>query len=167
MSARVASLNRSPGGVPKLAVAEAAVSAHGMAGDRQRDLRHHGGPDRALCLYSLDLITALRREGHPIAPGTVGENVTIEGLDWRAVVPGTRLRLGDAEVEITSYAVPCRNINGSFADGRSVRISQKLHPGWSRAYARVLRGALLRTGDPVAFAAPAGEGDGSEVSRPF
>ena len=145
----VVSLNRSPGGVPKLPVAEARITADGMEGDRQRNLKYHGGPDRALCLYSAERIESLRAEGHPIAPGSTGENVTIAGLDWSRVVPGVRLRLGGVVVETTSYAEPCRTIRGSFLGGRSGRIGRKKWPGWSRVYARVLVGGALRVGDVV------------------
>lgn len=145
----VVSLNVSNGGVPKRAVARARVTVGGMEGDRQRDLRHHGGPDRALCLFSADIIAALRTEGHPIEPGMVGENVTISGLDWWLLRPGVQIDIGEVGVELTSYAMPCRNITPAFADGRSVRISQKLHPGESRLYARVLREGVLAVGDPV------------------
>lgn len=150
MAGRIVSLNRSDGGVPKLPVERALVGPNGMEGDRQRNLEFHGGPLRALCLFSLERIEALRAEGHPIEAGTTGENVTISGLDWERVVPGVRLGLGDGtEVEVTSYTVPCRNIRHSFTDGRFTRISQKLHPGYSRVYAKVLRGGELALGDPV------------------
>src|SRR4051812_12810030 len=85
MAAHVVQLSRSRGGVPKLAVEEAVVTTNGLAGDRQRDRRFHGGPNRALCLYSDDLIEQLALEGHPIVRGSAGENVTIRGLDWRTV----------------------------------------------------------------------------------
>lgn len=147
----VASISRSSGGVPKLGVPSARVTARGVEGDAQRDRRHHGGPDRAVCLYSLERINALRAEGHPIGPGTAGENVTIAGLDWDRVTPGTRLVLGAVELEITAFAAPCETIVGSFRDKRSTRISQKLHPGWSRVYARVLAEGELAAGDTVAI----------------
>lgn len=143
----VVSVNVSPGGVPKLPVSSARVSATGAEGDRQRNLEFHGGLDRALCLYSLERIEALQREGHPIAPGTTGENLTIGGLDWDLVVPGATLRIGDLTVEITAYASPCTTIRPSFADGNSNRISQKKHPGWSRVYARVRGEGVIRVGD--------------------
>ncbi len=121
-----------------------------MAGDRQRDLEHHGGPDRALCLFSLETILALQAEGHPIFPGSTGENVTITGLDWTSLKPGDRLQLGDdVLVQITSYTVPCNNIAPSFEDGTFKRISHKVHPGWSRLYARVLQEGTLRVGQSV------------------
>ena len=63
---RIESINVSRGGVPKTPVFEALVTADGIDGDRQRDLRFHGGPERAVVLFSLDVIRALQREGHPI-----------------------------------------------------------------------------------------------------
>lgn len=157
MEGRIHRLNRSDGGVPKLPVREGWAGRDGLEGDRQRDLRYHGGPKRALCLFSLERIEELRAEGHPIAPGTTGENVTLAGLDWSLLVPGTRLELGDeVEVEVTAFTVPCRNIAGSFRDGGFTRISEKLHPGWSRVYARVLREGRLREGDAARIAAADG-----------
>lgn len=88
---RVHQINVSPGGVPKLPVPEAEVMLQGLAGDRQRNRRIHGGPRRALCLYSLEVIDLLRAEGHPIAPGTAGENITISGVDWSDLRPGARI----------------------------------------------------------------------------
>lgn len=149
----VASINRSAGGVPKIGVPSARVTADGIEGDVQRDRRHHGGPDRAICLFSLERISALRAEGHPIGSGTTGENVTVAGLDWNRVTPGVRLALGAVELEITAFAAPCQTIVGSFADRRSARISQKVHPGWSRVYARVLTEGTLATGDEVVIRA--------------
>ena len=146
---RITGLQRSNGGVPKLPVESAAVSGQGMEGDRQRNRRFHGGPDRALCLYSQERIDALVAEGHPIERGAVGENVTIAGLPWERVRPGARLTLGDVDVEVTSYTSPCTNIEGAFLDGRFARISQKVHPGWSRVYVRVLRSGTIRVGDRV------------------
>lgn len=148
--AYVASINVNPrGGVPKHAVPNTQIGTQGVAGDKQRDRRFHGGPERAVSLYSLERIAALQAEGHPIAPGSTGENLTISGIDWGELAVGDQLRIGDLLVEITSYAAPCSNIAGSFADGLSKRISQKLHPGWSRLYGRVLAEATVQTGDPV------------------
>ena len=123
-------LSVSSGGVPKLPVADARVHRGGMAGDAQADRRHHGGPERALCLFSLERIEEFRAEGHPIAPGSTGENVTIAGLDWSRVVPGARLRLGDEVlVEISSYTTPCRTNAQWFAGGDFNRMNHQLHPG--------------------------------------
>jgi MOSC domain-containing protein YiiM len=150
----IVSINVSRGGLPKLPVASASVSARGLDGDAQRDLRHHGGPDRALCLYAIERIEALQREGHTIAPGTTGENLTIRGLNWDSVVPGAQLVTGGVTIEITAFASPCTSIRPSFADADSTRISQKGHPGWSRVYGRVIGEGELRTGDAVVLRMP-------------
>jgi MOSC domain-containing protein YiiM len=143
-------LNCSNGGVPKLPVREAQLTPTGLACDRQAHPRFHGGPERALCLYALEHIQALQAEGHPIFPGSVGENVTVAGLVWASLVPGVRLALGDEVViELSSYTMPCRSIKRSFSDGRFERISQKAHAGQSRLYARVLRTGKLAVGQAV------------------
>ena len=144
---RIVSVNVSAGGVPKQGVSEARLGANGLEGDKQRNRRLHGGPMRALCLYSLERIRALRDEGHPIVPGSTGENITLEGIDWSLLVPGVRLALGDAEIEITQFTAPCGVIRRSFSDYGSARIGQDEHPGWSRVYARVIVQGTLRVGD--------------------
>ncbi len=152
MTARstIAQISISPGGVPKLPVPSARVTELGLEGDAHRDLEHHGGPERALCLFALEQIRALQAEGHPVAPGTIGENLTVEGLDWERVTPGSRLELGDGVViEVTRYTSPCFNIKKSFADGDVSRVSQKRHPGSSRVYARVLETGAIKQGDVV------------------
>ena len=146
---RLESINTSRGGVPKTPVFEAVVTREGLVGDVQRDLRYHGGPDRAVSIYSLDLIGDLQREGHPILPGTAGENLTVSGVDWSLLVPGRDVQIGDVRMTVTGYASPCENIRSSFKDQNFTRISQKLHPGWSRVYCRVAVPGTIRPGDPV------------------
>ena len=136
--------------MPKHPVETAEVTVGGVAGDAQREREFHGGPDRALCIFSMELIRTLQAEGHPIAPGQIGENLTVEGLDWDKVAPGARLLLGeDVLVEVTRYTSPCASIRTSFRGGEYARVSQKRHPGASRVYARVLRTGAIRRGDPV------------------
>ncbi len=145
----IASVQRSDGGVPKLPVERALVSEQGMEWDWQSNRKHHGGPERALCLYSQELIDQLVLEGHPIYPGAVGENVTISGVDWREMQPGVRVLLGPVQCVITAFADPCNTIRDAFLDQRFVRISDKVNPGWSRVYVRVEHGAALAVGDLV------------------
>jgi MOSC domain-containing protein YiiM len=149
--ARIVQINVNPnGGVPKHRVAQAEITMNGVAGDKQRDRRYHGGPSRAVSLYALEHIQALQAEGHRIKPGSTGENLTIRGLDWAALQLGDCLRIGDRVlIEITGYAAPCNNIAESFASGAFKRIAQKVHPGWSRLYARVLSEGIVREGDEV------------------
>ena len=151
-AAQIVQLNVSEGGVPKLPIGRVIVDELGIVGDKHRDREHHGGPERALCLYACELIEALRQEGHPIVAGGAGENVTTRGLDWSRLVRGRKLLLGAVLAEVTDWAVPCRTIAGCFDGGAFTRASQKVHPGWSRAYARVLQGGVLAVGDPITFA---------------
>ncbi len=148
---QVVQINVNPeGGVPKQPVPQAEVTIEGVCSDKQRDRRYHGGPTRAVSLFSYERIHALQAEGHAIAPGTTGENLTISGLDWDTLQVGDCLRIGDRlRIEITGYAAPCSIIADSFQDGQFTRISQKLHPGWSRLYARVLVEGIVREGDVV------------------
>src|SRR5262245_48947654 len=97
----------SNGGVPKLAIPQTRVTKDGVEGDHQRNREVHGGPDRAICIYSLEVIEALRKEGHSIVPGAAGENFTIAGLAWKQVGPGTRLGVGsEVKLEVLSYTAP-------------------------------------------------------------
>ncbi|HJU52017.1 MAG TPA: MOSC domain-containing protein [Acidimicrobiia bacterium] len=124
------------------------LSASGLEGDRHTDRVHHGGPLRAVCLFSEEVIAALKAEGHPIFRGAAGENVTVSGVNWIDVVPGTRWAIGEeAEVEVTSYTTPCYKNSGWFVDGQFTRISQSLHPGFARVYARVLVEGSIAAGD--------------------
>ena len=121
-----------------------------MEGDGHNFPEIHGGPDRALCLFSLEHILKFQSEGHPIFPGAIGENVTICGLEWEKLEPGVQLALGDEVlIEITKYTTPCNSMEPSFRDGNYARLSQKANPGCSRVYARVLRVGRLVVGQPV------------------
>ena len=130
MTGVIVQISVSNGGVPKRAVDRAIVWEEGLEGDRQADLRVHGGPARAVCLYSAEVIDKLRAEGHPIAPGAAGENVTVGALDWSLVVPGVEVRLGrEVHLEITAYAAPCWKNARWFLDGDVERMRQSRHPG--------------------------------------
>ncbi len=165
---RVFSINISPGGVPKMPVVEGLLGSQGIAGDDHDDKHHHGGPERAVCLYSIERIRVLKAEGHPVEPGSMGENLTLEGLDTSALAPGDRLRVGETEIELTAYTTPCKTIADCFIDGGFTRVLQDRHPGDSRLYARVLRGGTIHLGDPVELAGSAEpqppSGDGASLA---
>ncbi len=151
MTARIVQLARSPGGVPKHAVPSAQVTDRGLEDDGHGHPKIHGGPNRALCLYSLELIEKLQAEGHPIVPGSTGENVTISGLDWRVLQAGTRLRLGtDVVCELTWTAVACKQIAASFTGGTFKRLDVA---GEMRWYCRIVSPGLLRIGQAVELVA--------------
>ena len=149
MNGRVESINVSSGGVPKTSVFETLLTRAGLDGDRQRDTRFHGGPDRAVVLYSFEMIRQLQREGHPIAVGSIGENLTIAGLDWASVVPGVELLVGGTRILVTKYTSPCDKIRLSFLANDFSRVSQLIHPGWSRVCGKVLVEGLVRVADAV------------------
>lgn len=159
---RIVQISVSPRGVPKTRVTEARITRLGVEGDGHRPVPYHGGPQRAVCLYAAEAIAALQAEGHSIAPGTLGENVTVQGIPWHEVTPGRRLRLAEhVLLEITGYTTPCRTIMRAFKDGAYGRVSQSRHPGWSRVYARVLDEGVITTGDCVRLVEPAA---GTEMS---
>jgi MOSC domain-containing protein YiiM len=149
-SGTLASINISGGGVPKRRVTGAKVASLGLEGDDQNDKVHHGGPERAVCIYALERVRSLQAEGHPTQIASLGENLTLEGIRWESVMPGVRLRIGGSVVlEVTSFTNPCQKIRRSFLDGRFIRVSQKVHPGWSRVYARVVTEGSVSLGDRV------------------
>ncbi|HZD24373.1 MAG TPA: MOSC domain-containing protein [Acidimicrobiia bacterium] len=149
MGGRVHQINISKGGVPKLPIEHAVVDERGIVGDEQADRVHHGHPDQALCLFSLEVIERFRTEGHPIFAGSSGENITVTGLDWADVTPGKRMTIGAVQVEITHYATPCSKNARWFVDGKYNRMHASRHPGESRLYARVIEGGPIASGDPV------------------
>ena len=107
------------------------------------------------------MIDELRAEGHPVEAGSLGENLTVAGIDWRRLRPGVRLAVGGSGsggdtgsgspvvLEVSSWAPPCRNIAGAFADRRFDRVDHDKHPGYSRAYAWPLTHGSVTTGDTV------------------
>jgi MOSC domain-containing protein YiiM len=152
MSARIFQLNMSSGGVPKLPVREASIETNGLVGDVQTHTKIHGGPMRAVCLYSLERILELQAEGHRIYPGSIGENITITGLPWTSLEVGQRWAFGDEVIlELVKPTDPCKNIAASFVDGNFKRVDHRgdALPHWSRWYTRVERIGRVRVGDAI------------------
>jgi MOSC domain-containing protein YiiM len=153
MSGVVAGLYASGGGVPKRAISEAVVGVDGVKGDTQGHRVHHGRPWQALCLYSTEVIAALQAEGHTIVAGSVGENITVEGVDWRRMRGGLTIEIGDVRCRVSAPADPCYQIEGFFEGDNFGRISHRKHPGWSRWYASVMSGGVVRPGGTVVVSA--------------
>jgi len=145
----VVQVNASDGGVPKHAVPEGWVSPSGLAGDHQAERLHHGRPFQALCLWSLEVIEELAADGHPIAPGAAGENVTLSGLDWSTLRPGALLRVDDVLAELSFPAIPCAKQTRWFSDGDFQRISHTRNPHLARWYAWVREAGVVRPGATV------------------
>jgi len=103
-----------------------------------------------ICVFSFELIQALRQEGHTLYPGALGENFTVSGLDWAHMQLGDHMNVGEeVRIEFTSFCEPCRRIAQWFHKRDYHRIAQQQHPGWSRLYARVLSEGTVRQGDRV------------------
>lgn len=139
----------SDGGVPKRSISSAQVEPSGLGGDRQSDRRHHGRPVQAVCLWSADVIAELRAEGHPITAGSAGENITVAGVDWAGLRPGSRLDVGPVPMLITGHAIPCAKNAQWFADRDFNRILHQTNPGCSRLYAIPLASGPVAVGDRV------------------
>jgi MOSC domain-containing protein YiiM len=58
--------------------------------------------------------------------------------------------MGETLLEVTKYAEPCK-ITAVFTNGDRKCYDQDARPGWSRVYARVLRGGAVKPGDPIAL----------------
>ena len=142
----VAQLSVSVGGLPKLPNDPADVTWKGMVGDRQATRVHHGRPWQALCIWSSEVIDDFVRDGHPLAPGRAGENITIRGLPWAEVRAGVRLRIGEVLCEVSCYALPCNTNKPWFIDGDFMVMHHERGPV-SRVYATVLEPGGIRTGD--------------------
>ncbi len=162
---RVVQVNVSPGGVPKTPVAEARVTSLGLEGDAHREQTIHGGPHRAVALLAIEAIRRVAAEGHPIGPGTAGENLTTEGIELAMLPIGTRLAIGrELALEISAPDGPCKTIAGSFSHGRFARLSILNHPSDSRMYARVIREGVVRSGDPITVLPPAADSRATELT---
>ncbi len=153
MTGRIDSLQASGGGAPKAAIPVAEIGPGGVLGDVQSNRRHHGRPWQAICLYSSDLIGALRAEGHPIVAGSTGENLTISGIDWSRMRGGLMITIGDVVLRTSSPAAPCHKIGDCFTERHWNRIDHLERPGWARWYASVLTGGTVTPGDAVTVTA--------------
>ena len=148
---RVASVNVSRGGVPKLPVAEEWVGRLGLSHDGHNEPEPmHGGPDQAVSLYSMEAIARVSADGHTAFPGAYGENLTLEGIELDSIASGDRLAIGDMLViELTKRAEPCQTIAHWFVNGRIARINSRRHPADARWNARVITEGPVRPGDAV------------------
>lgn len=149
MSAKVTGLHISSGGVPKTPVYSLSVNNRGCQGDDQADKKHHGGKNKAICLFQQEILDSLSIDGHPISPGTTGENILIEGIDIGKIGIDTCLRIGEVEIIVTQDAPPCKTIRNSFINGEFNKISHRKNPNFTRWYASVTVSGTITIGDIV------------------
>ena len=132
------------GGVPKPSVDSIDVRFNGVLGERIRDTKHHGGPNRAVCILSNQTLEFLQDQGHPIDGGSTGENLLLD-IEASILKKGTRLTFEQVELEITTPAAPCKTIRDSFTGGEFKQLSHKLNPYQTRWYARVISEGIIKS----------------------
>ena len=160
---RVSAKPRTPGqrGLPKPAVSHLTVTVEGALGDynHYRTEQLPGDRDQAILVMTDEVLEQLRAEGWPVQPGDLGENITVAGVAESALKPGTRLRLGPVELEVSLACDPCTELYVlpyvGQARGPAFIKTMVGRRGW---YARVLREGVIAAGTPVEIdlaAAPA------------
>jgi MOSC domain-containing protein YiiM len=144
------SLYTKPTGIQKRSVPSAAISEAGVAGDYVADGRHHGGPDQAVYVYSVDDYAWWAVQlGEALLPGTFGENLTVSGLESAKLRIGGRLRFANLLLEVTAPRIPCNTLAARMDDADFVkRFRAAGRPG---AYCRVIEAGIVKVGEAVSL----------------
>lgn len=127
----------------------------GLEGDQQAELKHHGGPEKALHHYPFDHYAMWRHEWQAGAPGLAtldgrgafGENISSCGLTEADVCVGDVYRIGGAIVQVSQPRQPCWKLNLRFGRADMSRAVQNTRrTGW---YYRVLEAGEIGAGDTI------------------
>lgn len=161
MTGTIVQINVSPGGLPKRPVPEAMLTAMGIEGDSWAHPRIHGGENKAVLLMDSETIDELAARGFPVVYGAMGENLTTRGLDRRQLRLLQQIRVGDALIELTGIRTPCATLDVYGPELKReifdelVKAGDPASPRWGMSgfYARVIRPARIRPGDPVSVVA--------------
>ncbi len=159
---RVAALHVKPSvpgepGLPKPAVPSVRIEYAGVVGDynRYRTDELDGDPDSAVLLLPAETIEALGRDGWPVRPGDLGENVTTRGVAYDDLAPGAQWAIGTAVVETTRACTPCGSLAVlPYVGAEKLRTFQAALLGRRGWYARVVVPGDARVGDPVVRVRP-------------
>ncbi len=120
-----------------------------LAGDGQADLTVHGGPDKAVYLYSLNHLPywqqVLRRDD--LGPGSFGENLTAEGMGEDEVAIGDEFAIGTARFVVTQPRLPCFKL--ALAMETPSITKTFMESGRTGFYLRVTQEGTLQAGDPI------------------
>lgn len=125
------------------------IRALNLDGDRQADLRVHGGRDKAVYAYPSEFYELWSRERpeFDFGPGTFGENLTTEGLLDDDVSVGDRFLVGTAELVVTQPRLPCFKLGIKM--GRNEFVTEFLERGLHGFYLAVAREGDVEAGDPI------------------
>ena len=126
-----------------------ALGTTNLAGDRQADLRVHGGPDKAVYVYPTEHYPAWRGEGFDVEVGGLGENVALAGATERDVLLGDVWRWGDARLQVSQPRSPCYKL--ALHAGRKDIGPRMIEAGRTGWYLRVLETGTVPTGGPFAL----------------
>ena len=84
------------------------VTKTGIKGDEQADVTVHGGPDKAICVYSIDHFDYWKSElGLELEPGAFGENFSVTGITEQDVCIGDTFQCGHVILQTTQPRQPC------------------------------------------------------------
>jgi len=140
-------------GLPKPELETAQVDREGLVGDynRYRHERLHDDPDSALLILPGETLAELARDGWPVRPGDLGENLTLEGLPYAALHPGVTLAVGpELVVTVRRACTPCQYLAGlPYVGPARLAEFQRAVLGRRGWYARVDRPGRIHRGDPV------------------
>jgi MOSC domain-containing protein YiiM len=125
------------------------VRPHNLDGDRQADLRVHGGPNKAVYAYPSEHYEFWRAElpAAELLPGAFGENLTTAGLLENEVFIGDQYRIGSSVLKITQPRQPCFKLAAKF--GRDDIIKRFLDSGRSGFYLAVVEDGTVGAGDAI------------------
>ena len=120
-----------------------------IEGDRQADLKVHGGPDKAVYAYPSEHYESWRQElgGVPLPWGAFGENLTVQGLSEDSISIGDRIGIGTAVFQVTQPRLPCFKLAAKFQ--REDIFKLFLDSRRTGFYMRVLEEGSLQAGDTI------------------
>ena len=149
-------------GGAKSPVPRAMLRVSGFEGDGQADRRNHGGPDKAVCVYSSVHYPHWQRMlGRRLAPGAFSENLTVSGIREARVCVGDVFRAGEAVVQVSTPRTPCDKVAGK--NGEKQLSKWISGSGYTGFYMRVLEEGLVQKGD--AFERVERQPDGIAIAR--
>jgi MOSC domain-containing protein YiiM len=141
-----------------------AVGQFNLEGDRQADLRFHGGKMKSVYAYPSEHYEFWREQLPEVDffDGVFGENLTTTGLLETDLRRGDRLRIGTAEFEVTVPRYPCYKLGVRF--GRKDILRDFAKSGRCGFYLSVIRTGELTAGDIIEYFP---NGDGKTIAQIF